>query len=180
MGDILFICRCLPYNYFFVTPDLNKAVAWAKRNRDSTGELQIKRVRWNMLKDSKVIEFKPKEIDVMADIKYLQGGGKEPPADGDWLSLLEIGTIFLVQKKQNTGEFALGKFMLVEKWTDVPKAVFVVDSTGTNHVWNPVRFCNQYMHYKTLGIVNLPQEEEVKDDEDNRDEPSAPTDVQSS
>lgn len=117
----------------------------------------------------------------MSDVTYLRAvtGGKEPPADGDWLSLLDVGTIFLVQRKQNTGEFALGEFILVDKDLSLPKVVIVMsgNAPGKRICWNPTRFCSQFSHYKTLGIVEIPGEipkEEGKEDEDHRVEHTAP------
>lgn len=171
MNDVVFICRCHPYDYFYVTPDLNKAVAWAKRNKSSAGELQIKRVRWNMLKDSKVVQFKPKEIDVMEDVAYLKlaTGGKEPPADGNWISQLDVGTIFLVQRKNAGAEFALGRFVLVGK-TSKTVIVMAPNNPQIQDCWNPVRFCRQFDLYEILGIIEDGPAPEVKDGEDHRDE----------
>lgn len=106
----------------------------------------------------------------MPELKLLEGG-KNPP-NGNWLSELDTGTMFLVQDKTNH-DFLLGAFKLVNK---TEKAVMLVNSSVPNPVFvNPMRFCNKYSLYEVLGIHKEPeqqqeQETEVTDEQGNRNE----------
>lgn len=101
-------------------------------------------------------EQEEKDINNVTEFKpTLLMGGKEPPTFGggdNWLSGLETGTMFLIQDKQNPMDFNLGMFLLKEK-TD--KAVILATPTVPHPIYvNPVRFCNKYTHYETLGVFN--------------------------
>lgn len=96
-------------------------------------------------------------------------GGKDsgPPVDtSDWLTPLEIGTIFLVEEKNNPRNFALGQFQLVSK---EQKAVYLISMlNGVVHTFvKPPAFCAQYRLYEILGVVKT-QQEEIK--EESKDE----------
>lgn len=91
------------------------------------------------------------EKDNIVSLKLIQGG-KEPPSTGsDWLSALEVGTVFFVQSKTNPMDFNLGLFRVSKKEERVimlqspmlPKEIYV----------NPIRFCNNYLLYQEVGIV---------------------------
>jgi len=104
-----------------------------------------------------LVSFKTKEKETMIEtnnVEYLRlaTGGKEPPADGNWLSLLDTGTIFLVQSKRDPTAFALGEFILMAKTS---KSVIVMspDQPGKRLCFNPVRFCNQYLLWEVLGSL---------------------------
>lgn len=181
MSDIIFLCRCYPHDYYNVETTVQGAHKWAKRNRDSAGQLQVKRVRWNMLKDSKVVEFKPK-IDVKEDLRQIMDteylklvtGGKGPTDDGNWLSQLPNGTMFLVEEKQVTRNPSLGQFVIVEK---TPRSVLLMspDQPGKQLWQNPIRFCGMYNLRETLCVVDIPgvipKEEEAEDDNRSPDTP---------
>jgi hypothetical protein len=122
-----------------------------------------------------ILKFNNKEEEtIMTEVTYLKSvtGGKEPPADGNWLSLLDNGTIFLVQSKRDPQAFQLGEFILLDK---TPKTVYVMsqDAPGRRIPWNPQRFCNQYSLYEISGVVEMPEipkeeEKEGTEDEHNR------------
>jgi hypothetical protein len=120
---------------------------------------------------------KEQEEETMGDIEYLRTvtGGKEPPQDGNWLSQLEKGSIFLAEPKRNPQDFTLGEFILMDK---TERSVLVASPTtpGQRLWWNPVRFCGQYALREVLGVLGESSQEE-ENDSDERDR-STDTDKQ--
>jgi hypothetical protein len=119
-----------------------------------------------------VLKFNNKDNEeIMTEVTYLKSmtGGKEPPADGNWLSLLDNGTIFLVQSKRDPQAFQLGEFILLDK---TPKTVYVMsqDAPGRRIPWNPTRFCNQYSLYEIQGIVEIPEIPKDQEEEKNNEQ----------
>ena len=92
-------------------------------------------------------EEREQEKDMAELIKTL--GGSTPPG-GNWLSELDIGTVFLAKDK-TSAEFSLMHLMLLDKTLksvklaspDLPAPRFV----------DPARFCQKYMWHETLGVV---------------------------
>ena len=154
MKDVLYICRCFPYEYFFITPDRNVATQWAIRNRSSAGERQVKRIRWNMLANAKgvVLPFKPitkEELETdMAELKTIIGGATPP--GGNWLSELEIGTVFLA-KDRTSADFSLMHLMILDKTLKSVK--LASPELPTPRFVDPSRFCQKYMWHETLGVI---------------------------
>ena len=117
-----------------------------------------------------VVKYKNKEQEEnmgdLIDFRQMTGG-KEPPADGNWLNQLPNGTIFSVQKKGAafSQEFSLGEFILMDK---TPKSVFVMtpDMPGKRLRWNPVRFCRQYDLWEVDGVLEAADiTQDVKEEE---------------
>jgi hypothetical protein len=110
-----------------------------------------------------------KEEEIMSDLRLLTGG-KGPPEDGNWLSTLMPGSIFLVEAKQGR-EPALGQFILMET---TPRSVCLMspDAPGKQLWQNPHRFCGIYNLREVLGVVEIPEipKKEEQDDQDHRDE----------
>lgn len=112
-----------------------------------------------------IMKQEEKEEETMVDYK-LNLGGKEPPVDGNWLTPLEIGTIFLIQDKTNA-DFNLGHFKLVDK---TEKACILASSVLPQPIFvNPFRFCQKYNIFENLGIM---KEEDIKEEEDTIREPN--------
>ena len=122
-----------------------------------------------------VVKEEEKEDNVVS-LKLVQGG-KEPPSFGgsDWLSKLEVGTVFFVES-MNSGSFALGLFRLVKK----DNKVIVLNSPDVLEVGpdgrsqpkdiyiNPTRFCNQHRLYQEVGVLDFKQEEKEEEDDGDR------------
>lgn len=107
-----------------------------------------------------------------------QTAGKEPPLFvGNWLANLPLGTVFFVQNKSNPMDFRLGLFRLISKEGKVVSLAAPKEQELFNV--NPVRFCNSYDLYESMGVVLSPEqiEEEKEDQEENeqsdRKEPNA-------
>jgi hypothetical protein len=122
-----------------------------------------------------VLKFnnKEEEIKTMSDVTYLKSltGGKEPPADGNWLGTLINGSIFLVEGKQSR-EPALGQFILMEK-TARSVCLMSPDAPGKQLWQNPHRFCGMYNLREVLGVVEIPEipkEEEKNNEQGDRAE----------
>lgn len=123
-----------------------------------------------------VLKFNNKEQEtIMSDITYLKAltGGKEPPADGNWVGQLENGSIFLVEQK-NGREPALGQFVLMDKTPNCRSICLMSPDAPGKQLWqNPHRFCGMYALREVLGVVEIPEipkEKEKQDDQDHRDE----------
>lgn len=88
------------------------------------------------------------EEDNMAELKTIIGGST--PGGSNWLSELEIGTIFLAKDK-TSADFSLMCLCLVDKTSksvklsspELPQPRFV----------DPSRFCQKYMFHETLGLI---------------------------
>lgn len=108
----------------------------------------------------------------MQDVSYLKAvtGGKEPPADGNWLGELINGSIILVEGK-GSREPALGQFIVMDK-TARSICLMSPDAPGKQLWQNPHRFCSMYALREVLGVVEIPEipKEKEKEDEDHRDE----------
>lgn len=109
----------------------------------------------------------------MQDVSYLKAvtGGKEPPADGNWLGELINGSIILVEGK-GSREPALGQFIVMDK-TARSICLMSPDAPGKQLWQNPHRFCSMYALREVLGVVEIPEipkEKEKEDDQDHRDE----------
>lgn len=102
------------------------------------------------------------EGDSVVDFKLMNGGNIPP--DGNWLSSIEVGDMFLVQKKQGQ-EFVLGCFKMVEK---TEKSCILLMQGSPDPIFvNPVRFCVTYSLHEIIN-VNLPEEEGTEDEDSNR------------
>ena len=115
--------------------------------------------------------LKEKEKDnVLMNFAVIDGGKASnsgfntPPSDGDWLTPLEIGTIFLVQEKNNPKNFNLGQFQIADK---TERSVFLASNLNglVKTFVVPTIFCNQYRLYEVLAVVVPEQELEEKKDE---------------
>jgi hypothetical protein len=87
------------------------------------------------------------------ELKLVSGGSDSTFSDDkDWLSKLDIGTVFLVQDRTSP-DFNLGLFRLVDK---IGRACVLQLSINRevhlSHV-NPSRFCNKYIMYENLGKI---------------------------
>lgn len=94
--------------------------------------------------------------------KSLGGGGSEE--NPDWLSTLEVGTIFLVEEKGNPKQFALAQFQVVDK---TEKAVYLVSRLNEviQTFVKPMSFCNQYRLFEVLGVITQEAVVEEKENE---------------
>lgn len=102
-------------------------------------------------------DFYEKESNNVVDLK-LVSGGKEPPADGNWLRELEDGTIFLIEDK-NSHDFNLGQVRLLHKEEKSIYLGFIVNGNPITSFVNPIKFCQRYRLYETLGVVkDMPKE----------------------
>lgn len=110
------------------------------------------------------------ENNNVTEFKLLQGGKEPPSTDANWLSELEVGTVFLVQDKNKPTDFTLGQFRLMEK---TEKSCFIAtmieDKIQTFPV-NPVRFCNRYSRWEVLAVIKTQEDidnlkEDLKEDE---------------
>jgi len=102
-----------------------------------------------------------KDNERMAELKLITGG-KTPPADGNWLSELETGTVFLISDKQSN-DFTLGLFKLVDK-TDRTVTLFTPSHKEPIYV-HPIRFCNRYNLWETLMVLKVPEPSFEKEEE---------------
>lgn len=98
------------------------------------------------------------ENNNVTEFKLLQGGKEPPSTSSNWLSDLEVGSVFLVQDKQQTNNFALGQFRLVEKTEKSCFLATVMDDKVQTVPVNPVRFCNRYSWWETLGVIKTSEE----------------------
>ena len=90
-----------------------------------------------------VVNNEKEEHQLMADYLKLVTGGKELPPNGDWLSLLDTDTVFLV-KDRKSPSFALGHFKILDK---SEKTVYLGSTNPAMPPMIPVipaRFCQQY------------------------------------
>lgn len=94
---------------------------------------------------------------VLMNLAVIQGGksstgsGTNPP--DDWLSELEVGTIFLVEEKNNIKNFNLGQFQVVTKTDKAVHLASMLNGLVQTFV-KPLAFCNQYRLYEVLGIIS--------------------------
>ena len=94
---------------------------------------------WNELdEERKILPIRP------------QLGGKEPPYE-DWLSSLELGTIFLTRQRSRLTMWSLSEFKINGK---SDKAVYLIANlpfTSSEGEWvDPVTFCQFYELYEIL------------------------------
>lgn len=102
-----------------------------------------------------VVNNDKEEKEEMTDYLKLVTGGKELPPDGDWLSLLDVDTVFLVKDKKSPG-FSLGHFKILDK-TEGGKTVFLGSTNPSMPPMIPVipvRFCQQYALHEIICITN--------------------------
>lgn len=95
---------------------------------------------------------KKEEQETMADYLKLVTGGAELPPNGNWLSLLDNDTVFLVKDKKSPS-FALGHFKVLDK-TD--KTVFLGASNPQMPSMipvEPIRFCQQYSLHEVVCVA---------------------------
>jgi len=88
--------------------------------------------------------------------KIIQGGlaGAEPPDKShDWLSELEIGTVFLVQDKTDLWSYVAHQFEIVDK-SDYHVRLFTMGSSNVEIlIWViPKKFCNKFILAEITGI----------------------------
>lgn len=114
---------------------------------------------------SNVLPQEEEEEDTIMNLAVIQGGkslgGGGSEDNPDWLSQLEVGTIFLVEEKGNPKLFALAQFQIVDK---TEKAVYLVSRlNGVIQTFvKPMAFCNQYRLFEVLGVISQePIEEKV-------------------
>lgn len=94
-----------------------------------------------------VINNKEEEKEEQMTLKVIGGNGGG--IDRDWLSKLELGSIFLIQDNQSA-DFNLGHFKLVDK---TEKACILASSLSPNPIFvDPARFCQKYRKFEDLGI----------------------------
>lgn len=111
-----------------------------------------------------LVSFKLKEQDNnMAEFKTIIGGST--PSGGNWLSELEIGTIFLVKDK-TSADFALQRLCVLDK-TQKSVMLGIEREPGPRFV-DPNRFCQKYMWHETLGTIK---------DEDGKELGDIPSDL---
>jgi len=102
-----------------------------------------------------VVDNNKEEQYRMADYLKLVTGGKELPPNGDWLSLLDVDTVFLVKDKRSPS-FALGHFKILDK-TEGSKTVFLGSTNPQMPPMipvEPVRFCQQYSLHEVICITD--------------------------
>lgn len=102
----------------------------------------------------------------MPDLKLLQGG-KGPPTEDhpDWLSDMPIGSIFLVQHRNQPAEFTLGLFHLVDKTEKGACVLFTKGSNLPAYV-NPSRFSRLFTLYEFIDVLPIEKEVKVEEGED--------------
>jgi len=104
----------------------------------------------------------------MPELKLLPGG-KRPSDPTNWISELDIGSMFLVKKKASMLEFQLGLFKLSEK-TD-KYAIIIHTSSPTEPLFiDPIRFCSVYSLVDVLGIIAPEYPKEEEDTKDTKEE----------
>jgi len=84
----------------------------------------------------------------MTELKAIIGGGTPP--NGNWLSELEVGTIFLAKDK-TSADFSLMYLCLIDK-TEKSVKLASPELPHPRFV-DPSRFCQKYMWHETLGVV---------------------------
>jgi hypothetical protein len=115
----------------------------------------------------KLCDYQEKEQEnEMTELKTILGGATPP--GGNWLSELEIGTIFLAKDK-TSADFSLMYLCLVDK---TEKSIKLASpELPTPRFVDPNRFCQKYMLHETLGIL---KEEDLRP-EDIKIEEKEPT-----
>lgn len=129
------------------------------------------------------------ENNTVVELRTVQGGKTPPPTGGgykgpgqDWLSPLEIGTIFLCGER--SPEFNLGQFQLVHKEPREPEPItgkertpaclLISNLNGPIKTFvDPDKFCQRYNLFAVMAVIRQIPEEEQEDDKDNRIEPSS-------
>lgn len=105
-----------------------------------------KRNQAEELKDGEKVE-KDKSKDKVVPLRLVPGG--RPPGSPDWLSSLEIGTVFLVRPKAAQGPF-IEEYHVIAK---TEKAVRLHTNTqGEIDLWTiPSVFCSLVDLYEIIG-----------------------------
>lgn len=103
------------------------------------------------------------EVKATGPKLVLLPGGKEPPTTANcWLERFEIGTIFIIQSKNDPMDFTLGLFKLVGVEGIQSKAYILMSPSMEKPIYvNPVRFCNKYSLYDTVAVVVEPTDVSV-------------------
>lgn len=131
-----------------------------------------------MLKVVKHTKTEDEEENMTDNVIQLVSTGDKGPSDpNDWLSKLEIGTVFLIQDR-NTHDFNLGMFMVQgkEELESNKTAVFLTSNNPSpmKVAVNPSRFCQKYSLYGVLAVIKEPSEptfeEETSSIDDSVDE----------
>ena len=128
---------------------------------------------------SNVVALKQEQEEEETKIVTLEliKGGKEPPIGGaDWLTNLEVGMLFLVQSKTNPMDFNLHTFWLEDKKFGGKVCVLRTEKLPEELLVNPVRFCNSWLLYHEIGIVERrkPEHDDGHRDEQLSGDPSGP------
>jgi len=134
-----------------------------------------------MSKGALLFNNEQEEENKVVDLKLITGG-KEPPSTGsDWLSNLELGTVFYAQHKVDSPNYPShvlelfrldrreGKVVILQMESPLgPKRIPV----------NSVRFCNRYslfhevMVITTEDLIKEQEEKEIANDDGDRLEPA--------
>jgi hypothetical protein len=113
-----------------------------------------------------ISQYKEQENE-MTELRTLVGGSTPPGSN--WLSELEIGTIFLAKDK-TSADFSLMYLCLIDK---TEKSVKLASpELPTPRFVDPNRFCQKYMWHETLAVV---KEEDLRAAEDNVETEKEPT-----
>lgn len=141
-------------------------VKWWLANEDAFGERQVKRLKWNLLRNAKgfymtmddhlppLTEEDVKEDNNKRPHLTLVTGGKIPPNTQDWLSSLDEGSLFLCKRVFAEGRSIvdnpyLEQYHICSKIEDEEGIVVgVLLFTNVNreeYIWvDPSHFCRIY------------------------------------
>lgn len=117
-----------------------------------------------------LIDLEEERLKRMVDLKMV--GGSNNPPDGDWLSTLEIGTVFLVSDKIDLRQFNLVVYRLVGK---TEKSYILRNPSVPQNIYVKSSFCNSHNLHEKLGLVlddlepKQEQEETTEETEHERD-----------